>query len=599
MVYIGNVPLGGHYPIRVQSMTNTNTMDTAATVSQSIRMIEAGCEYVRITVPGMKDAENLVRIKKELRAAGFETPLIADVHFNPSVAEFAARIVEKVRINPGNYVDRIKSGNIYYNEGDYEKELERISKRINPLIKICKEYGTAIRVGVNHGSLSQRIMERFGDTPSGMAESALEFLRILEDQDFRNIVLSMKASNTRIMVAANRLLVHRMMNEGMNYPVHLGVTEAGSGEDGRIKSAVGIGALLEDGIGDTIRVSLTEAPEAEIPVAASLIGRYVNRNFDGSSAFEEISPIDPFKFHKHYSKEVFNTGENNAPVVIVSLNNKAEKINKADYVFTENVVLFNGFNIIKSTEWNSKDDKSFPLFNPENYFRSKKKSFVLNFILVKPDKLSDGFIEKVKKDNTAVLVFETDNPNGAGIIRSMFFRLINAHCKCPVIIKRKYNDLTDDEFRLFAATDAGLLFTDGLGDGLWLEADGISAGIIEQTAFNILQSLGARIFKTEFISCPTCGRTSYNIMDTLKRIKQYAGHLSGLKIAVMGCVVNGPGEMADADYGYVGCSPGKINLYKGKNLVRRNINEEDAPEALIKLIKDNGDWVEENSGMDK
>jgi len=566
VVRIGNVSMGGHFPIRIQSMTNTNTLDTIATVEQSIRLIEAGCEYIRIAAPGIKEAKNLAQIKKELHHRGYETPLIADIHFNPAIAEIAARIVEKIRINPGNYADKKKFGKIEYSparlparqgysggDAEYAEEIERIRERINPLIRICKEYGTAIRIGTNHGSLSDRIVNRYGDTPHGMVESAFEFIRICEDLDFRNFVLSMKASNSKVMIAAYRLLVHRMMKENMDYPLHIGVTEAGSGEEGRIKSAAGIGVLLEDGIGDTIRVSLTEEPEAEIPVAKILINRYAGKSSPAPMSKIEESPVDPFKYHRRHTNEVLNIGKNNSPVVIT---------------------------------------KSHPLFSAKDYFKSKKKSTTANFILTNTD-ISIDFIEKIKDDPTVVIVLESDNLHAAVDLRRQIFCLIASHCKAPVIIKRNYSGISVEEFRLYASSDAALLITDGLCDGLWLEAEGIKSEVIEKTAYDILQATGARIYKTEYISCPTCGRTSYNILDTVERVKQFTGHLKGLKIAIMGCVVNGPGEMTDADYGYVGSSPGKINLYKGKELVRRNIDEKDALDALINLIKENGDWVEE------
>lgn len=592
VIHIGNVPMGGHFPIRIQSMTNTNTLDTEATVSQAIRMIEAGCEYVRIAAPGMKEAENLVKIKKNLRVKGFEVPLIADVHFNTAVAELAAHIVEKVRINPGNYTDRKKPENSIYNEDEYNKELENIRERISPLLKICKEYGTVIRIGTNHGSLSDRIVQRYGDTPLGMAESALEFIRICEEFDFRNIVLSMKASNTRVMIAANRLLVNRMMKEGMNYPLHIGVTEAGSGSDGRIRSAVGIGALLEDGIGDTIRVSLTEEPEAEVPVAKILVSRYVVRhNHDVIKEIESL-PINPFEFHKHITNEILNIGKNNNPVVISNVNEDDPSC--ADYVFRKSPIKKEN-SIIDDSLWHRSLQGIYPLFNVKKYFHSKKKSPLANFVTTDIAKLNDDFINKIKNDLTAVLVLESENKHASPEIRRMIFELINQRCKNPIIIKRDYTELEPDEFMIAASADIGLLLADGLCDGIWVTAENVPSEIIEKTSFDILQAAGARIYKTEFISCPTCGRTLFNIFETVQRIKQFTGHLIGLKIAVMGCIVNGPGEMADADYGYVGSSSGKINLYKGKGLVRRNIDEEEALDALIELIKENDDWEEEKS----
>jgi len=591
VVHIGDIPLGGHHPIRIQSMTNTNTMDTTATVNQTIRLVDAGCDYVRITAQGPKEAENLAKIKKELSEKGYTVPLIADIHFNPLAAEIAARIVEKVRINPGNYVDKKKNEKIDYSDFEYQEELEHIKERISPLIKICKENNTAIRIGTNHGSLSDRIMSRYGDTPLGMVESALEFIQICEFLDFRNIVLSMKASNIKIMVEAYRLLVHRMMKNGMDYPLHVGVTEAGSGMEGRIKSAAGIGALLHDGIGDTIRVSLTENPEAEVPVAKTIANRYSINYFASNNQMEE-SPINPFEYYKRFTHQIKNIGKNNPPVIISAIQTDKSSEN-IDFIYTPNLSVVNTKTtapvIIPLHQW-VKKDSLFPLFRMEEYLLTKKKSSELNFILLSNTNLTPDFISKIKEDEHIVLIIESDNIYD---LRKIFFQLIQLHCKCPVIIKRTYTDLSEEEFMIYAASDIAFLMVDGLGDGIWLEAEQINTNLIEKTASDILQSIGSKIYKTEYISCPTCGRTSYNILETIDRIKQYTGHLKGLKIAIMGCVVNGPGEMADADYGYVGSLPGKINLYKNKSLVRRNINENEALDALIQLIKDNGDWIDE------
>lgn len=590
MVHIGDIPLGGHHPIRIQSMTNTNTMDTTATVNQTIRLVDAGCDYVRITAQGPKEAENLAKIKKELSEKGYTVPLIADIHFNPLAAEIAARIVEKVRINPGNYVDKKKNEKIDYSDFEYQEELEHIKERISPLIKICKENNTAIRIGTNHGSLSDRIMSRYGDTPLGMVESALEFIQICEFLDFRNIVLSMKASNIKIMVEAYRLLVHRMMKNGMDYPLHVGVTEAGSGMEGRIKSAAGIGTLLHDGIGDTIRVSLTENPEAEIPVAKIIANRYSNHYFASNNQMDE-SPINPFEYFKRFTHQIKNIGKNNPPIIISNYQ-KDKSSENTDFIYTPILSALDTKTavpiIVPSNQWIKKENL-FPLFRMEEYLLTKKKSSELNFILISNSNLTNDIINKLD-DERSVLIIEADYIYD---LRKLFFKLISLHCKCPVIIKRTYTSLSEEEFMIYAATDIAFLMIDGLGDGVWVEAEQINTSLIEKTASDILQSIGARIYKTEYISCPTCGRTSYNILETIDRIKQYTGHLKGLKIAIMGCVVNGPGEMADADYGYVGSLPGKINLYKNKSLVRRNINENEALDALIQLIKDNGDWIDE------
>jgi len=590
VVHLGDIPLGGHHPIRIQSMTNTNTMDTTATVNQTIQLVDAGCDYVRITAQGPKEAENLAKIKKALSEKGYTVPLIADIHFNPLAAEIAARIVEKVRINPGNYVDKKKNEKIDYSDFEYQEELEHIKERISPLIKICKENNTAIRIGTNHGSLSDRIMSRYGDTPLGMVESALEFIQICEFLDFRNIVLSMKASNIKIMVEAYRLLVHRMMKNGMDYPLHVGVTEAGSGMEGRIKSAAGIGALLHDGIGDTIRVSLTENPEAEVPVAKTIANRYSISYFASNNQMEE-SPINPFEYYKRFTHQIKNIGKNNPPIIISNYQ-KDKSSENTDFIYTPILSALDTKTavpiIVPSNQWIKKENL-FPLFRMEEYLLTKKKSSELNFILISNSNLTNDIINKLD-DERSVLIIEADYIYD---LRKLFFKLISLHCKCPVIIKRTYTSLSEEEFMIYAATDIAFLMIDGFGDGIWLEAEQINTSLIEKTASDILQSIGARIYKTEYISCPTCGRTSYNILETIDRIKQYTGHLKGLKIAIMGCVVNGPGEMADADYGYVGSLPGKINLYKNKSLVRRNINENEALDALIQLIKDNGDWIDE------
>ena len=446
VVHIGNVPLGGHNPIRIQSMTNTNTLDTIATVEQCIRLVEAGCEYVRITAPGIKEAENLEKIKKELHNRGLDIPLIADVHFNPQVAEYAAKIVEKVRINPGNYTDKKNFKKLDYSDAEYAEEIEKIRDRISPLIKICKDHGTAIRIGTNHGSLSDRIVSRYGDTPTGMVQSALEFIHICEELDFGNIVLSMKASNIRIMIAAYRLLVHNMIKEGLDYPLHVGVTEAGSGDEGRIKSAAGIGALLEDGIGDTIRVSLTEDPEAEIPVAKILAGRYANRHYDGHIEEMRESPVNPFECHKRHTNEVQNIGGDNKPVIIISSENAIEKT-AVDYV-AGRVPQLNYPSVVNADAWNKTAENVYPLFDARQYAASRRKLSAINFIHVTKTDITKTIVKKIKDDYTAVLVLESDNPNAAAELRSMVSMLIEHHCKCPVIIKRNYPDISVKEFQI-------------------------------------------------------------------------------------------------------------------------------------------------------
>ncbi|MBR9833274.1 (E)-4-hydroxy-3-methylbut-2-enyl-diphosphate synthase [bacterium] len=621
-VTIGEVPLGGTNPIRIQSMTTTDTMDTEKTVAQSIRMIEAGCEYVRITAPSKKEAENLRAIKEALRAKGYKTPLVADIHFTPNAAEIAARIIEKVRVNPGNYADKKKFENIDYTDETYQKELERIEERFTPLVKICKEENVAMRIGTNHGSLSDRILSRYGDTPVGMVESALEFLRICEKHDFKNIVLSMKASNTQVMVQAYRLLLLKMAEEGMNYPLHLGVTEAGDGEDGRIKSAVGIGTLLEDGIGDTIRVSLTEEPEAEIPVAKALAERYEERKNHKPIPPISINPINPYEYKRRASREVVNIGGKHHPIVFGDLSGR-EKITAAslfpfgynysvsldkytisdlacDYIFIgNNTVDFEipgTLGLVTSAKnWQKQTDKPrlYPLFSVDDYLETDFHSPQLNFINARIEELSELFMETLENDPTAVLVIETDNEHGMAEQRRMFIELINNECSTPVIIKRSYNDLTDDKFQLYSATDFGALLIDGLGDGIWIDANNCgSKQFMNSTAFGILQATRTRISKTEYISCPSCGRTLFDLQETTAKIRAKTNHLKGVKIGIMGCIVNGPGEMADADYGYVGTGPGKITLYKEKEVVRKNVPELEAVDALIDLIKQHGDWVE-------
>ena len=622
IVTIGDLQLGGDNPIRIQSMTTTDTMNTMATVEQSIRMIEAGCELVRITAPSINEAQNLLNIKNELRKRGYNTPLVADIHFTPNAAELAAKIVEKVRVNPGNYADKKKFENIDYSEHSYEAELERIRKRFTPLVKICKEHGTAMRIGTNHGSLSDRIMSRYGDSPLGMVESALEFVRICEDLDYQNLVLSMKASNTHVMVQAYRLLINKMEQEGMNYPLHLGVTEAGEGEDGRIKSAVGIGTLLEDGIGDTVRVSLTEEPEFEIPVAKTLISRYSERKNHAS-----ITPIkensfsySPFDYQKRKSSEIENLGGSNVPRVIADFSHK-ETISAAslfavgynysvpmdkwnisdlacDFIFAgKNSVDFEipgtlGI-IYDANTWikNKENKRSYPLFTSLEYSNNPIKSAILNFVTVKQEEINTDFISHIKNDKTLVLIFETQNSHGLAEQRSMFLEL--SDLATPVIIKRDYKNLSEDQFQLFSATDFGGLLVDGFGDGIWVKANNCgSLQLINATVFGTLQASRTRISKTEYISCPSCGRTLFDLQETTAKIRKRTDHLKGIKIGIMGCIVNGPGEMADADYGYVGTGVGKITLYKGKEVVKKNIASENAVDDLIELIKEHGDWVE-------
>ena len=620
-VKIGAIGIGGDNPIRLQSMTTTNTMDTEATVAQSIRMIEAGCELVRITAPSKREAENLLNIKNELRKRGFNTPLVADIHFTPAAAEIAARIVEKVRVNPGNYADKKRFEQLEYTEESYQAQLERIAKRFTPLVLICKEEGTAMRIGTNHGSLSDRILSRYGDTPMGMVESALEFLRICQRLDYDQVIISMKASNPQVMVQAYRLLIHKMQEEGMSYPLHLGVTEAGEGEDGRIKSAVGIGTLLEDGIGDTVRVSLTEEPEFEIPVAKKLVDRYTNRL--PHKPIQEVSknPINPFEYHKRKTNSVLNIGAKNVPVVMADfcLKNKISPANlfalgynysvpldkwsiadmACDYIFTgDTSVDFEipgtlGIIYNYKTWLNNKGTRCYPFLDAKTYANDVELSDKLNLIYACIDEVTSSLISKLKADPTAVLVIDTYNKHGMAEQRKLFIDLMNADCKTPVIIGRAYKDLKETQVQLQSSTDMGALLLDGLGDGVFIAAENCGSDqMITQTAFGILQATRTRISKTEYISCPSCGRTLFDLQETTAKIRTKTSHLKGLKIGIMGCIVNGPGEMADADYGYVGTGEGKITLYKEQDVVQRNIPADEAVNALVELIKEHGDWME-------
>lgn len=624
-VKVGNIFFGGKNRIRLQSMTTTDTMDTEATVAQSIRMIEAGCELVRITAPSKNEAENLAAIKKSLSEKGYSTPIVADIHFTPNAAEIAAVIVEKVRVNPGNYADKKKFDEIDYSDESYDAELKRIKEKFTPLVLICKKHGTAMRIGTNHGSLSDRIMSRYGDTPLGMVESALEFARICRENDFHELIFSMKASNPQVMVQAYRLLNARMKKEGMNYPIHLGVTEAGDGEDGRIKSAIGIGALLEDGIGDTIRVSLTEDPECEIPVARELAKRYENRKSDTNIKDIPLSEIekvfDPYSYTRRHTNEVVNFGNKNVPGVIADFSGK-EKITAAslfavgynysvpndkwnlsdqacDYIYAgENSVDFEipgTLGIIYNSDcWKKNKNKirSYPLFCADEFITSSEKHTELNFVAVDHVSLTKEFISKITSFTNIVLIADTFSENAMADLRAMFFELMLSKCEIPVIIKRNYNRLTDEQFQLYSSTDIGALLVDGLGDGVWIKAiDCSNAQLTNRTAFGILQATRTRISKTEYISCPSCGRTLFDLQETTAKIRKRTDHLKGIKIGIMGCIVNGPGEMADADYGYVGTGVGKISLYKGKEVVKKNIPSEEAVEELINLIKENGDWV--------
>ncbi|MBF8962488.1 (E)-4-hydroxy-3-methylbut-2-enyl-diphosphate synthase [Pontibacter sp. FD36] len=632
-VHIGEVPMGAHHPIRVQSMTTVDTMDTLGSVEQCIRMIEAGCEYIRITAPSIKEAENLRHIKAELRRRGYNTPLVADIHFTPNAAEVAARIVEKVRINPGNYADKKKFEVIEYNDETYQAELDRIRERFVPLVRICKEHGTAMRIGTNHGSLSDRILSRYGDTPLGMVESALEFLRICEDEQYFNIVISMKASNTQVMVQAYRLLVQKLEEEGLRpYPLHLGVTEAGEAEDGRIKSAVGIGTLLEDGLGDTVRVSLTEAPEAEAPVAKALIDRYTHRA-EKAQPIKPLCnvPIDPFQYHRRETQEVENVGGQNVPRVVADLSRLREiqyadlksvghlysmlldKFNMndlgADYIYTGdhpiNFMLPNGLKeIINYVPWQLAEEQEHrhPLLTVKQYLETNQLHPKLNFVEATISELTTELLDRLKTDSTVVLMLHTTNEHAMPELRKCFFRLMNNGINTPAVIKRSYGELTPDQVQLYASTDVGGLLIDGLGDGIILGSEllpeqekGELLHTIEKLnnlSFGILQAARTRMSKTEYISCPSCGRTLFDLQETTAMIRKRTDHLKGVKIGIMGCIVNGPGEMADADYGYVGVGKDKIALYRGQTVVKKSVPADRAVDELIELIREDEKWIE-------
>lgn len=620
-VNIGDLLLGGANPIRIQSMTTTDTMDTIGTVEQSIRIIEAGGELVRITAPSIKEAKNLSEIKNELRMRGYKTPLVADIHFTPNAAEVAARIVEKVRVNPGNYADKKKFETIEYTDKSYSQELERIRSKFIPLIKICKEYGTAMRVGTNHGSLSDRIMSRYGDTPEGMVESAMEFLRICEDENYYNIVLSMKSSNPQVMVQAYRLLVKQMISENMNYPLHLGVTEAGDGEDGRIKSSLGIGTLLEEGLGDTIRVSLTEEPEFEIPVCKTLINRYADiKELTDDTHFPK--DINPFTYNRRESITTDNNiGGKNVPVVILSADKEVfdsyKGLKEVGYYYSKTLdkwsigdmapdfIYLGSQNIdyklpgtlkkiFDYKYWLSlaeSKSESYPLLNNSDYLKIDNTDFK-KFVIVNTNDFSENVINKLAADTEVTLILNSEDILSYRTARNIAEGLISKNIKCSFVIKKNYANVSEEEFLVYPATDIGGLLIDGFGDGIWIESDVVSKKVVNSISFGILQASRTRISKTEYISCPSCGRTLFDLQETTAKVREKTNHLKGLKIGIMGCIVNGPGEMADADYGYVGSGVGKITLYKGKEVVKRSIDSEVAVDELINLIKENNDWVE-------
>ena len=639
-VKIGDVPMGGSHPIRIQSMTTTDTLDTMGTVGQAIRMAEAGCDYIRITAPSIKEAQNLSEIKKELHKRGYNIPLIADIHFTPNAAELAARIVEKVRINPGNYADKKNFKEIDFSHDSYDAELERIRRKFIPLVRICKEYGTAMRIGTNHGSLSDRIMSYYGDTPRGMVESAMEFIRICVAENYHNLVISMKSSNATVMVQAYRLLVHTMNQEGLHFPLHLGVTEAGDGEDGRIKSALGIGTLLEDGLGDTVRVSLTEEPEFEAPVAMALVSRYTRRGeklkFDLSSNVPDISllptkkgilgyPVSPFEYLRRQTTDLEFIGGMHVPRVFADLSKAGEMRDPAilnnfgyhyspildkyhiddiaaDFIyFGASIPAFqlpgglHGVYDLLTWQKLTGESKinSSPLISIEEYYNLRQHPGELieepifknrNFLHVLAGEVDDRLLDLLKNDSHTVIILESIDEKVMPVFRQLYFRLVQRDMMNPVVLKKYYPGFSKDDYLLTATADLGSLFLDGFGDGIWL--DNMPA------AFGILQASRTRISKTEYISCPSCGRTLFDLQEVTQLIRSQTSHLKGVKIAIMGCIVNGPGEMADADYGYVGAGPGKITLYKGRVVMRKNVDSDEAVGELIEIIKEDGNWIE-------
>ncbi len=600
-VHVGNITMGGNFPVVVQTMTNTNTLDTEGSVAQCERIIAAGADLIRLTTQGVREAQNLRNIHQELRDKGYTTPLSADIHFNPRAAQVAATIAEKVRINPGNFVDKQKTfAVVEYTDEEYAQELEKIRSKVVPFLDICKEHGTAIRIGVNHGSLSDRIMTRFGDTPEGMVESCMEYLRIAMDEEFTDIVISMKASNTLLMTKAVRLLVDTMNKEDIHFPLHLGVTEAGNGEDGRMKSAVGIGALLSDGLGDTIRVSLSEDPEAEVPVARKIVD-YVSQRKGHPRIEGEVYPgFSAFSTDKRETNAVRNIGGDFVPVVVSDrsrTNDMAINLHFIpDFIYVGNTVPDNfpkGMkSIVDFDNWEEKID-NFPLFTVENLSQAAACPAEVKFIQLSYPQLTAEVFETLKNTDKAVVILTTSHVNGVGEQRALFHKLLNEGCKIPVILQRHYAENEPEDIQIKGGVDFGTVLLDGFGNGIMISNEGeIDIAQLDSYAFGILQAARARTSKTEFISCPSCGRTLFDLQTTVALIKKHFSHLKHLKIGIMGCVVNGPGEMADADYGYVGAEHGKISLYRKKELVEKNIPQEQAVEHLIQLIKDHGDWVD-------
>ncbi len=616
-VQIGDLHLGGEHPIRVQSMTTADTMDTEASVEESVRMLEAGCELVRLTAPSKSEAENLNAIKRALVERGFNQPLVADIHFTPNAAEIAAKYVEKVRVNPGNYADKKKFETIEYTDETYQAELVRIEEKFTPLVLLCKSLNRAMRIGTNHGSLSDRILSRYGDTPEGMVASAYEFMEVCEKNGYFNLVISMKASNTLVMVQAYRLLASEMIKRGKVYPLHLGVTEAGDGEDGRIKSAVGIGALLVDGLGDTIRVSLTEAPEFEIPVARKLINLTRQKSILPLPSVPEELPYNPVSFERRLSDACATVGGGQVPVVIADFSRNTAitpaNLYAAGYVYAPALDKWNIQDAAADFLYLGKQSIDFELPGtlrvlvdgkgwsneaqyPTGYFpvislkeRGEITAEQVCFCETAPEQLVEHIGNLHPHD---VLVLTSVYDNSVQWLRWAFMQLKQANKKNPVIFKLSIETDNEETFQLEAGVKAGSLFVDGLGDGIWIDAPNQAKTVVNSTSFGVLQATRLRTSKTEYISCPSCGRTLFDLQETTANIRSRTSHLKGLKIGIMGCIVNGPGEMADADYGYVGSGPGKITLYKEKEVVRKNVNTDEAVDALIDLIKEHGDWVE-------
>ena len=578
-IQIGDLLLGGDEPVRVQSMANTDTNDIENSVAQCLRIVEAGGELVRFTTQGIREAESIGKIHAALREQGCNVPLVADIHFNANAADVAAQHVEKVRINPGNYVGTVKIGDLSdYTDEEFALEYQKIRARFIPFLDICKKNNTTIRIGVNHGSLSERMMNRYGDTSRGMVESCMEFLLICKEQNFDRVVISMKTSNTVMMVQTVRLLVEEMEQADLHFPLHLGVTEAGDGEDGRIKSAVGIGGLLADGIGNTIRVSLSEEPEAEIPVGRLLVSYISSRANHAPIVALENTERSRFEYSRRVTHKVGNIGGENVPVVIASSDGDHAVV--PDYVLCVDNVF-------------AADGEMYPVFTASKIDALKEDDSAIKFLKLSYSNLTPELLQLLKDSKDVVVILQTDHQNGVGEQRAFFHTLLNAGCTVPVILHRAYEEDELQQLQIKAAADLGVLFIDGFGDGIFLENDGsIAVEAINSVAFGILQASRVRVTKTEFISCPGCGRTMFKLQTVIARVKARTSHLKGLKIGIMGCIVNGPGEMADADYGYVGAGRGKVSLYKKKECLERNIPEDEAVEKLIELIKVNGDWHE-------